>query len=510
MPSPPLPRRLSGALAALALPLLGLCLAALPATADEVILKDGSVVRGEVLESNDDAPLRIRVVRGQSRVVVDIPRADIRWVRPLDSETERTLTKVEALLLEGKHDPAIALLRKLVEQHPRDARAQRELGFALLLRNDFKGGIEVLQRACALDPLDLESHLALARAQEQLRQLDGAIETYRKACLLGPTHSRVFRRLGELLLERQAQRLDDPNPSEDDLRAAKKDRAEALRAYERAARIDPLDEGIALERAATLLAGEDEQEHQRAVEVLKAFLRKAPQAAGAVRMLAQIEAAQGDPKLALLRIVGLLKREDLPAPLRQRLEAEAALYSWLQSGAKTPAPPGMDAGDPKVDLAQARLRLVFLLDLLPEDARLQLALARVELRAGEIDEARTWLDRVVLSEPKEVHPDAALLQHVCLDLLRAKLLPNGSAPETFFGEGVALPKARRLVRLAPWLTAAHRTMGQALERETQFKAAAQAYADGIAWSAGADKESLIKAAQAALEKAKRAEKHRDL
>ena len=63
---------------------------------------------------------------------------------------------------------------------------------------------------------------------------------------------------------------------------------------------------------------------------------------------------------------------------------------------------------------------------------------------------------------------------------------------------------------APWLTAAHRTMGQALERGGQFKAAAQAYADGIAWSAGSDKESLIKAAQAALEKAKRAEKHRDL
>ena len=32
----------------------------------------------------------------------------------------------------------------------------------------------------------------------------------------------------------------------------------------------------------------------------------------------------------------------------------------------------------------------------------------------------------------------------------------------------------------------------------------------IAWSAGPDKESLIKAAQAALDKAKRAEKHKDL
>ena len=480
------------------------------AWADEVILKDGSVVRGEVLESDDEAPLRIRVVRGQSRVVVDIPRDDIRWVRPLDGDTERTLAKVEALLLEGKHDPAVELLRGLVEQHPRDARAQRELGFALLLKNDFQAGAQALERACALDPLDLESHLALARAQEQLAQLDAAIETYRKACLLGPTHSRVFRRLGELLLERHARRLDEPAPSEEAQRAAQKDRAEALRAYERAARIDPLDEGIALERAATLLGSDEEREHQQAVEILKAFLRKAPQAAGAVRMLAQIEAAQGEPKLALLRIVGLLKRQDLPGPLRHRLEAEAALYSWLQAGAKTPAPPGMDAGDPKVDLAQARLRLVFLLDLLPEDARLQLALARIELRAGEIDEARTWLDRVVLSEPKAVHPDAALLQQICLDLLRAKLLPNGSAPETFFGEGVALPKARRLVRLAPWLTAAHRTMGQALERGGQFKAAAQAYADGIAWSAGSDKESLIKAAQAALEKAKRAEKHRDL
>jgi tetratricopeptide (TPR) repeat protein len=481
------------------------------ARADEVILKDGSVVRGEVLAGDAKAPLKVRVTRDKSDIVVEIPRDDVRWVRRLGDDAARQLARVEALLVDGKVARAIEALQAFVKQRPKDARAQRELGFALLLANDAPKAVKALELACTLDPLDLEAHLTLARAQLGLAQRDAAIETLRRACHLGPGHAETFRRLALLLLHRhqaRAERLADGSKAADRA-AAYKDRLEALRVFERALRIDDRHEGVVLEFAAALLRG-PEADRQRAGKVLMDFLRKTPQAAGAVRMLAQLEAAQGSPKKALLRIVGLLKQRGLPPPLRERLEAEAALYGWLKAGATTLAPPGMDAGQSKVDLRRARLRLVFLLELLPEDGRLMLALARVELRDGELDEGRAWLDRAALSGPLAVQGAAGLLQQVCVALLRSKLLPNAKPQRRFFGPKVAVAKARKLVALAPWLAAAHRTLGAALEREAKFKAAAQAYAEGIPWSRAADKESLIKAAESALGKAKRAQKHKDL
>ncbi|MGE0712478.1 MAG: tetratricopeptide repeat protein [Planctomycetota bacterium] len=510
------PRKLLRAAAALVALCLGLCLGggAPVARADEVILKDGSVVRGEVLTPSDDekAPLQVRVVRGEARVLVEVPRAEVRFVRRLSDEAERQLERVEGLLADAKLPEAIALLKAFVAKAPADARAQRELGFASLLAGDPQGAVGPLEEACRLDPLDLEAHLSLGRAQERLGRLDAAIETYRRAVLLGPDHADSFRRLAQLLLARCAarrERLGQPGALPEEESAATRDREEALRAYERATRVDPRDEGLALERASALLAG-DERERGQAKQVLHDLLAKAPQAAGAIRMLAQLEAADGEPRKALLRLVELLKRRDLPPPLRERLEAEAALYGWLLDGRKTPAPPGMDAGQPQTDLQRARLRLVFLLELLPEDGGLLLALARVELRDGELDEGRAWLDRAAVAGPAEVQAAAGLLQQVCVSLVRARVVPTAPAPETFFSDQVAAQKAKALVTLAPWLPAAHRTLGRALERDGDFKAAAQAYADGLPWSAGADKESLIKAAQAALERARRKEQHKDL
>jgi tetratricopeptide (TPR) repeat protein len=507
------------------------------ARADEVILRSGRVIRGEVLPTESEtAPVRIRVKRGQKSAVVELERAEVRYIRRLGSDAERVLRQVDEALAAGEAGRAAKILTEYLEKNPHDARAYRELGFALLLANKPAPAVEALEEACRRDAQDLESRLSLASAQQQVGRRDAAIESYRQAATLAPKHARTWLRLADLLLRRWQARLKaienlPPLPQgvaegakgdrAQELKSAQADRKEALEAFEHAKRADPRDEEVVLTHARVILEGPEGEDLAR--EVLARFLRRVPQAAGAARLLAQLEAASGNPRQALLRVIELLKRRDLLPELREHLEAEAALYAWLKDGAKTPAPPGTDAGADGVDLDRARLRLILLLDLLPSEPRLLLALARVELRAGDLAEARSWLDRVSLAlgpqakgsaadqaQADRVRADAAILARVSATLLKAKIVPGVSPPKAFFGPKVALAQAARTAQLVPWLPAAHRTHAAALERAGQFQEAAKAYARGAQRASGKARDELTSAAQAALEKARRKREHKDL
>ncbi|MBL4849196.1 MAG: hypothetical protein JKY65_27030 [Planctomycetes bacterium] len=523
------PKRAPRALA-FALTFLVVCahFGAEPASADEVILRSGRVVKGEVLPAETEhAPLRVRIQRGRQSAIVEFERAEVRYIRRLGANAERVLRQVDEALALGEAARAAKILTAYLRKNPEDARGYRELGFAHLLANKPQPAVHALEEACRRDPQDLESKLSLASGQLLLGRRDAAIETYRQAGTLAPRHARTWLKLADLLLRRWKARLDAieiapaPVKGAPDRRGAERaaagaDRKEALEAFEHAKQADPRDEEVVLTHARILLEGPEGP--KRAREVLGRFLRRVPQAAGAARLLAQLEAAGGQHRQALLRVIDLLKRRNLVPELREHLESEAALYAWLKDGAKTPAPPGMDASADGVDLNRARLRLLLLLDLLPDEPRLLLALARVELRATDLSQARIWLDRVALAlGPKaegeiadRVRADAAILSRISARLLKAKIVPGVAPPKAFFGPKVALSQAVRTAQLVPWLPAAHRTHAQALERAAKFQEAAKAYARGAQRASGPARDELTKAAQAALERARRKQEHKEM
>ncbi len=467
-----------------------LLFAALTARADEVVLVDGAEVRGEVLSDEPGQPVRVAVRRGDDQGVIEIPRAQVRAVRRFDSDEERLVLAAEDALLAGAAPRAAELLRQLVERRPDDPRAHRELAFALTLGGEAEQAAAHLERACALDPIDFEAHLAWAQALQRLGRRDEAVERFRRAARLGPRHTVAWRALAELLLARG--------------RAA--DRAEALDALTRAGREDPADEQVALEHAAALVAGPDAVEHARAREVLAAVVARRPDAVRAARFLARLQAAAGEHAAAAEQVEALLSRADLPLPEdhREALAAERALYRWLAAGARTLAPEGLDAGARECPLERAVRQLRGLLELLPDDARLQLALARVLLRSGEVAAGRAWLERAALAGPRPVIADALLLQQA------AAALQAEDPPQALFGEAIALSKAERLVALAPWWTASHRTLAGALGRAGRFEEAAAAYRAAVAWAAAAERAGLEAAAAEAERLAGQQRRNRDL
>jgi Flp pilus assembly protein TadD len=441
--------------------LLALLLALTPALADEVILADGTSLRGELVGEKDPQVLRIAIVRAGDRVVIEIPRAQVRFVRQLNDAEERLSLEAEHLLLIGDTDRALATLRDLVKRRPKDARAHRELGFALLLANRAGDALAPLQEACALDPIDVEAHLQLAQALDGLGKSDGAIDAYRKATRIGPRHVAAWLSLARLLLAR----------------GQGADRIVAFDALRRAAGLDPPSEAAALEWASAILQGGAGDQAARTAEarrILAAFAKRVPTSALAGRALAQLDAVAGRYGDAAARLDELTEKGAagrMSEGLRERLAAELALYRWLKDPSAADSPAGTEAAAvAKGDLPAAERRLALLLEARPEDARLMIALARVLIRAEQHPSARLWLERAARVGLDELAEDALLLQQALVGLEKS--------PATLLGEAPSLPRCDRLVRLLPWLEAAHATKGRALLRLGRFHDAADAYVDG--------------------------------
>ena len=99
-----------------------------------------------------------------------------------------------------------------------------------------------------------------------------------------------------------------------------------------------------------------------------------------------------------------------------------------------------------------------------------IALARVLIRDERYAPARLWLERAARVGAPDLAEDALLLQQAAVSLEKS--------PKTLLGEAPSLPRCDRLVRLLPWLEAAHTTKGRALARLGRFHDAADAYVDG--------------------------------
>lgn len=147
---------------------------------------------------------------------------------------------------------ALSRLTSEARERPRSARAQRELGAALVLLGDHDGARQTLARAVRLDPDDGRAWSALGFAFGQLGRWEDASRALERASRLAPEDERVLPALGWTLL--------------------KLGRAgEAVGAYRRAVAASPRSAraaaGLAMALSAAGRAGEGVREAERAVRL---------------------------------------------------------------------------------------------------------------------------------------------------------------------------------------------------------------------------------------------------
>ncbi|MEZ6187218.1 MAG: hypothetical protein R3F62_19675 [Planctomycetota bacterium] len=246
-------------------------------------------------------------------------------------------------------------------------------------------------------------------------------------------------------------------------RHAEGDVERALETLAYTAKLAPHDEALALELAELRLRLDPQSPEARAG--LRAFCAANPEAWQAARRLSALLVQRGEPAAA----EALLAERIEAAPARPRLlRVEAAWYAagspagarrsrlgawtWPSSRWTLPSPP---AGWTRLTRA-------------PQDARLVLARARVELRAGRGPRAARS-SSASRSTATPGHARRAVLQQAL------GALEHDPPSPTLFGPQVSLPNARRLAALIGWRCEAQETLAQALERAGEFAGAAQAF-----------------------------------
>src|SRR5687768_15131916 len=93
---------------------------------------------------------------------------------------------VERLLQERKWGEAVVEGRRLVDEHPINARLHALLGLALYRQDDFTGAVEELEKAVILDPFLWEANLKLAQALDRLRRYPEALDAARAGLKVQP------------------------------------------------------------------------------------------------------------------------------------------------------------------------------------------------------------------------------------------------------------------------------------------------------------------------------------
>lgn len=99
----------------------------------------------------------------------------------------------------GQHARAAEVLKRLVQEHPKNLNLQRALGSALEQAGDAASAIDVDRRLVAQDPTDLPARLRLAELVARQGALEDAIQLYREGVSQHPEIGTLHRRLGELL-----------------------------------------------------------------------------------------------------------------------------------------------------------------------------------------------------------------------------------------------------------------------------------------------------------------------
>jgi Flp pilus assembly protein TadD len=95
----------------------------------------------------------------------------------------------------GQKPTQIEVLRTAASQTAGDAKAQGQLGRAMLVAGDMQGGGEALERAVQLNPTDVQSLSALGAALDQQTKHSEAREKYQAALAIDPDNVNITNNL---------------------------------------------------------------------------------------------------------------------------------------------------------------------------------------------------------------------------------------------------------------------------------------------------------------------------
>ena len=109
--------------------------------------------------------------------------------------------RAASYIAEGKIQPAIDCLRRVVELRPESAQAHHHLGEALERLGDLQAAANSYQRAVALQPDSPELHCHLARVLFRGGALQPAAELYQRALVLDPKRYDIYNDLGLVLTQ---------------------------------------------------------------------------------------------------------------------------------------------------------------------------------------------------------------------------------------------------------------------------------------------------------------------
>ena len=211
--------------------------------------------------------------------------------------------------------------------------------------------------------------------------------------------------------------------------------------------------------------------------------------------------ARAETRLHSWAMLREITRRDLPmswaawtAPIAQppNPQQQAALVAdWMQKGCLPP--PWLNASTLAIDLDRARAEL---LALAATDKAAQgpvaLGLARIELRRGDLTQAKVQLERAALAGPEAVTSDALLLQGLAVSL-------SAQSPGAL-RRLTPLPRATRLAVLAPWLPDVHEALANALRREGTSAQAKAAFEAALSWTLNGHERERLTEKLEALEK----------
>ncbi len=465
--------------------LILILLAASPARGDTVSLTDGREIEGTVIEETEKL-VKLRVSKETGSAVVELDKAQVRSVMRTSSDVKKLLKDASAALGQGHRDDAIRILKAVVDAHPGDALARRELAFSELMDEQLERSRDDYARAAALDGGDVESFVGLGYTSARTGDKDAAIAAYRKASTIAPRHARVWISLAELLLAR----------------GAKGDREEAIVSAKHGLEAAPSSvdaallaaEGLA--RAQGLGAGDEQKAALALLEKFSKENAKTPGATRAVRRAADLAFGLGDPARAkALLDAAIAACPEVSQEERERLLALEALYAWFAASRPTPEL-GIDAGSEKLEVETAIRRLDLALEAVPAQGELLLLRARLLVRKGKTSEAHDAAGAARASLPAgAAQEDARLLEEW---LVRKD------------GDLLAEKKARRLAELLPLAFEAHEALARALETSGDLAGAVAAFKKASELAPDAEKKRLSGDADRVEGLRKKREKNKDL
>ena len=223
-----------------------------------------------------------------------------------DAGYPRSLPQIVAHLLElyretGKHDRAIEVFTRAVEDHPTEAWPSKALAGVFRAKHDNYSAIRVLRSAIEKKPADILLWEQLQQEYEILGDYSREVEVLREGIDENPTVSRIRVILGR--------RYED-----------KAEYNEALESYEQAYKLDPPSTRLSDIYRVLVAKGL----YDRAIKLCEATMEKDATSPVPIRLLGQAYQLKGDHEAA----VNLFMRE-IERPQRYGTGIEGTLQYWL-------------------------------------------------------------------------------------------------------------------------------------------------------------------------------------